>query len=238
MNKKALMWLFGIGILSTTSYFSMTSIVKADDVDANTTKTTSTLARDIYDFSMILKVPQVKDNTDSKGYRKFATQKIKGKMYIVWKSDGSFRIEFSDLVNKNFKVKGVNVKYEGLQDESVYPRFNFIGNNRTEKFTTPCICFSVVLKPSYALGGATEDNSFVLVMSAQGTSKYKENLDCTVAAKLSGYVAGHQGCGCMAYGHKSPTRTATIRGPGSGVSDVVATFGSWKAKWKGRSRCK
>ena len=236
MKKKNLMWLMGIGILSTMICFLMASLAMANDSEANVT--TKTLAEDIYDLSMSLKVPQVQNNTTSNGYRKFTVQKIKGKMYIVWKSDGTFQIEFSDLVNKNFKVRGVNVTYEGYQDESVYPRFNFIGNNKTGNFTTPCICFSVVLEPSYALGGATEDNSFILVMSAKGTAKYKKNLGCTIATTLSGYVAGHQGCGCMDYGHKSPTRNATICGPGSGVSDVVATFGIWKAKWKGRRCCK
>lgn len=236
MKLKMLAFLMGIGLLSIPPYYGNTSAARADDIEEE--NTVSAIAEDVYDFTLSLKVPQVLENNLSTGYRKFKAQKIKGKMYIVWMGDGSFRIEFSDLVNKNFKVRGVNVTYEGIQDESIYPRFNFIGNNKTGKFPTPCLCFSVMLEPSYALGGATEDNSFVLVLSAKGTSSYKSKYCCTIATKFSGYATGHQGCGCMDYGHKSPTRNATLCGPGEEVNDVVATYGTWSAKWKGRCFCR
>ena len=45
--------------------------------------------------------------------------------------------------------------------------------------------------------------------------------------KANGNVAGTLGCGCMAYGHKSPTRKITFYGPGDEVDDVAAVFGNW-----------
>lgn len=235
MKKRLMIWLLGLGLLAMPPYGFFASEVRGDDIDEygeETEETSPVIAADEYSFSLTLKVPQVLNNTSSLGERKFKTQHIKGKMYIVWHEDGTFSIEFSDLVNKNFKVRGVNVTYDAIPDESVFPRFNYIGNNKTGKFSTPCLCFAVVLEPSYALGGATEDNSFTLVLSGKGTSSFKKDQNRTVAKTFSGYAAGRQGCGCAAYGHKSPTRDATVCGPGERDNDVVATFGKWTATWK------
>ena len=194
---------------------------------------------DEYDFKLTLNVPQVLNNTQSLGYRKYKNQTIKGKMYICWLVGGGFRIAFDNLKNSNFKVRGEKVTYEGLEDATIVStRFNYIGDNKTGKFTTPCLCFYLELEPSYAIGGNTEDNGFYVLLAGKGSSALKMNKCCRIATKFSGRAAGTQGCGCYAYSHKSPTRTAEKNGPGDEVDDVVATYGTWKATWKTRVSCK
>lgn len=193
------------------------------------------VATDIYDLSLRLKVPQVVNNSLSTGSRKFQNQTIRGQLYVQWRENGRYTLDFGNLENKNFKVGKVNVKYTGYEDsEVVYPRFNYIGNNATETFRTPCICFYLELEPSYAIGGNSEDNSFFLLLSGKGTSTVKSKIGSRIASNFHGYVTGTQGCGCYAYGHKSPTRVASMYGPSEVVEDVVPTFGTWDARWKKR----
>ena len=194
---------------------------------------------DEYDFKLILVVPQVQNNTQSLGYRKYQNQTITGKMYICWLVGGGFRIAFSNLKNGKFKVNGKKVSYEGLEDATVVStRFNYIGDNKKNKFTTPCLCFYLELEPSYALGETSEDNSFFVLLSGKGSSALKNNKSIRVANTFSGMVAGTQGCGCADYSHKSPTRKAVKKGPGEEVDDIVATYGTWTAKWKKRVDCR
>lgn len=202
---------------------------------SDTEESASIVAIDVYDMTLTLKVPQVLENTTSTGYRKFKTQKIKGTMYVKWLSDDTFGLEFANFENMNFKVGGYRVSYKAIADNNVvYQRYNYIGNNGTDVFKTPCICFYLELEPSYAIGGNTEDNSFYILLAGSGTSVFKKRDDYRVANKMAGYVAGTQGCGCAAYTHKSPTRSAGIYGPTDRVDDVVATYGRWKALWKSR----
>ena len=196
------------------------------------------LATDTYSFVLNLKVPQVLDNTKSLGYRKYKTQKITGDMYVKWLADGTFAIEFGNLVNSKFTVNGAKVTYKGYEDRNVvYTRFNYIGSNKTDVFKTPCLCFYLELEPSYAKGVNSEDNSFYVLLSGSGNSKFDKTYGSRIATKFTGYASGTQGCGCKAYSHKSPTRSATIVGPMDDVSDVVATFGTWNARWKSRMMC-
>ena len=44
---------------------------------------------------------------------------------------------------------------------------------------------------------------------------------------MSGGVAGQLGCGCMAYGHTSPTRLLYDL---CMVMDTAAAWGTWRAK--------
>jgi hypothetical protein len=223
-----LCWIAGIPIIGKAY------ATDADEEDASS----SVVAIDIYSFCLNLKVPQVLDNTKSLGYRKYQTQRIKGDMYIKWLDDGSFAIEFGNLKNSRFKVNGAYVTYKGYEDkEVVYTRYNYIGSNKTDAFKTPCLCFYLELEPSYAKGSNTEDNSFYILLAGTGSSTFKGKFGSRIATRLHGYAAGTQGCGCAAYSHKSPTRNATIVGPMDGVSDVVATFGSWSAKWTRRMMC-
>ena len=223
-----LCWTAGIPIINTAY------ATDADEGDDSST----VVAIDTYSFCLNLKVPQVLDNTKSLGYRKYQTQRINGDMYIKWLDDGSFAIEFGNLKNSRFKVNGSYVTYKGYEDKNVvYTRYNYIGSNKMDDFKTPCLCFYLELEPSYAKGGNTEDNSFYVLLAGTGSSKFNEKSESRIATNIHGYAAGTQGCGCSAYSHKSPTRNATIVGPMDGVSDVVATFGSWSAKWKKRMMC-
>ena len=199
-------------------------------------KESERIGTDEYRFHMRLRVPQVTNNTTSEGKRTYTTQNIRGPMYIVWLANGDFRIEFGELVNSNFKVQGSPVTYKGREmKELVNTRFNYIGNNKTGRFTKPCLAFFGEFEPSYAQGEADEDNSFYLMFGGDGASaEVKEYGGVRIAKMISGYAAGVQGCGCSAYGHVSPTRDATITGPGVQVDDVVATSGRWQMVWKGR----
>jgi hypothetical protein len=191
------------------------------------------VAEDIYTFKLSLKVPQVLDNSNSKGVRKVQSQAIKGYFHVLWHEDGNCTFDTSGLYNTKFKVGGRNVTYKGYAgDGIIYPYFNYIGSNLSGKFKTPCLATSLVLEPSYAIDSVNEDNSFYLVLSGFGSSSDKNGY--RVAKSIKGKASGTQGCGCMAYGHKSPTRKAGINGPLSEVSDIVATHGTWTMKWKRR----
>ena len=94
------------------------------------------------------------------------------------------------------------------------------------------------LEPSYAIGEPDADNSFRLMVAGYGKSAQIKGNGCWVAKSIGGYAAGTQGCGCKDYGHISPTRGATVCGPGEAIPDVVSTYGRWKATFKGRATCK
>lgn len=194
------------------------------------------VAVDEYDLRMRLQVPQVFNNTTSQGYRVYRPQTVSGSMFVGWMSDCGFKIYFGKLVNQQFKVQGSKVTYTAeVLSDTVYPRFVYIGNNKTDRFTTPCICFYAQLLPSYAIGEPEEDNSFYMMFAGKGSSACKSNLKSRIVKRLNGYAAGMQGCSCMAYGHKSPTRNAGISGPTEVVNDVVSSFGTWRATWKNRT---
>lgn len=191
------------------------------------------VAKDIYDLKIKLKVPQVRNNSNSTGTRKMESQTISGQFIVLWKEDGTFSFDTYGLYNRKFKVGGKNVTYKGYAGDSIiYPRFNYIGNNKTGKFKVPCLSFSLVLEPSYAIDKVNEDNSFYLVLSGNGTSTLKNG--CRIAKKIKGNVAGSQGCGCSDYGHKSPTREASVNGFSNNAADVVSTYGTWSIIWRRR----
>ena len=134
--------------------------------------------------------------------------------------------------NKNFKVNGGKVTYTAyVNEEKVYPRLNYIGNNKTDKFQIATIAFHMEAMPSYAKGEAGEDNSFLLTFAGKGTTSTSLAKGCRLPKTFGGNCAGTQGCGCAAYTHKSPTRRARATGPTDMVDDVAATWGTWKAKF-------
>lgn len=188
------------------------------------------VAADEYAFSMNLRVPQVQKNTTSEGFRKFQPQKINGTMYINWLKNGGYTVTFKGLKNLTFKVGDKNVTYKATVSD---PLIAWIGNNKTNKFKTPCIELSVLAEPSYAIGTPGEDNSFILILSGEGTSELIDR-GTRVAKSFKGNVAGQQGCSCSDYGHKSPTRSADQYGPTDEVIDVAPTYGTWKATFKHR----
>lgn len=231
MRRLMLMFLLSLGLISISPPTARSDGKEEEDITA--------IAEDEYDLKLTLKVPQVFDNSKSIGYRKYQTQNIKGKMYIVWLNNGSYRLLFENLENQQFKVGGQKVTYNGTEDRNVvYTRYNYIGSNKKNTFTTPTLCFFLELEPNYAIGGNTEDNSFFVTVAGAGSSAHSKKHNCRISKKFSGYVAGTQGCGCSAYGHLSPTRTAGVCGPTDKVDDVVATYGTWKATWKQRNYCK
>lgn len=209
----------------------------ANDIDSDNDEEpkATVVATDVYSIQLYLKVPQVLDNTTSKGSRKYKMQKIKGEMYMSWFDNGSYELDFGNLVNTKFSIGGRNVTYTGYEGYASIPRsYTYIGSNKTGKFKTPCLSFHLELEPSYAIGGNNEDNSFYLQLSGSGTSSFVNSIGCRVAKTFSGYCAGTQGCGCSAYSHLSPTRIAESCGPSCRATDVVATWGTWKARWRGR----
>ena len=174
---------------------------------------------EVYSLRMYLKVPQVLNNSLSTGRRVYTKQRLEGEMHVTYAGD-SVNIAVLGLVNKNFQVVGKNVEYQVYTDMTCW---NLIGNNRTDTFRKPSVCFSMEAQPSYVWSWEPDsDNSFVLTLSGLGTS-YRI---------LHGYVSGTQGCGCTAYGHKSPTRRMGPCGRPMHVSDVAATLGTWRAKLK------
>lgn len=137
-------------------------------------------------------------------------------------------VTFTNFVNKTHKLSsGKNVTYTTTLDyDSKWPRFNLIGNNKTEKFKTPSVCFAIVAEPSYNIGELDEDNALYITMSGKGSIASPVGY----VRILIGKVAGTIGCGCMAYGHVSPTRKIGIFGATDSVDDVAAVDGIWRAK--------
>ena len=187
---------------------------------------------DVYSFTAKLKVPQVLNNSTSRGYRKYQTQKIKGYLLVGYHDDGTVEFEFTDLYNANFKVGGSAVTYDAIIDpEKLYPRLNYIGDNAKEKFTTATISLYAEFVPSYDKGGGGEDNSLLLTFAGKGNTSTTLMKGCSLPKTFTGYCAGTQGCGCTAYSHKSPTRRASACGPTKEETDVAACFGTWTAKY-------
>lgn len=204
-----------------------------DEYIADTEEPT-VVAKDEYSFKMSLRVPQVVNNSTSKGKRVYKRQKIYGVMYVEYMADGSYEISFGELHNKNFKVAGQSVRYNTIVmgNDLIPGCFNYVGNNATGMFKQSTLCFSVQMEPSYAIGVPDNDNSIYVTCAARGSTKLHNGV--RIPLRFSGMAAGTQGCSCSAYGHISPTRAASLRGPTDKVEDAAATFGKWTAKWQRR----
>ena len=151
-------------------------------------------------------------------------------MLLGFDKDGVLvNFRFNNLVNKTHKLSnGNNVTYKALVDyDARFPRFNAIGNNKTNSFKTASICFALAAEPNYNIGEFDEDTSLYITLAGKGTIDSKG-----VLRKVSGYAAGTLGCGCMAYGHISPTRTIGYYGATDQVDDVAAVYGTWSLKLK------
>lgn len=166
---------------------------------------TYSTARDVFDLKLSMKVPRIYNNNQSLGYRKYQTQTVNGEMLIDFDKYGSItNVTFRNMVNKTHKMSnGKYVTYDAYIDSDIiYPRFNVIGNNNTGKFTTPSVSFYLAADPAYNIGEMSEDNGLYILMSGYGTLDAKKGNIKTI----SGTFGGTLGCGCMAYGHVSPTR--------------------------------
>lgn len=218
---------------------------------------TNTVSADLFvnEYRLILnqKVPRIYDNTTSEGYRKYQGQRIKGTLYIVYGmnpySTGRPRIFIKDLVNKTHRLADGNwVTYNVTVNNHGYgpgplTRVNIIGNNKTDVFDTPSIVFYMDAEPSYNKGEDDEDNSLLITLAGYGhcstrkiwvnvrtggKSYVEEYPSKKIIRMARGYDAGSLGCGCKAYGHKSPTRIASWFDHSGEVDDVAATLGMWR----------
>ena len=181
MNKKT--------ILSAIAAFAFAMVANAQIVDT-------------YSFTMHLYVPRIYDNMQSLGYRKYQHQTLKGELMFIYSDSEETVVKVKGLENRTHKINGHRVTYKcydwPYDDNQVL--VVGIGSNKTGKFTQGGACFSFVAEPSYNIGAVDEDNTLMLELSGHGTLKKD------VLKSIKGSVRGKIGCGCMAYGHVSPTR--------------------------------
>lgn len=217
---------------------------------------------DVYDLKLHVGVPRIYDNTQSLGYRKYQWQTIRGELHITYPVDKEGEEDYSrpsiaikNLVNKTHKMNGKYITYsctvnnDGEAFGGPITRVNVIGNNRTDIFKQASVVFFLDAEPSYSIGEDDEDNSLLITLGGYGTvanctwypfyccgstacRKYYQKIQ--VIARLRGYLGGTLGCGCKAYGHKSPTRVMGYDGHTKKVDDVAAVFGQWIATYRGR----
>ena len=164
-----------------------------------------------YRLTMKLYVPRIYDNMQSKGYRKSQAQTIKGYVYVdknVKSGSTEPEIVVSGVYNKTHRIGSKSVTYSDAAATGVM--YRYIGSNKTGVFKKPCVKFSLVLDPSYNIGGDDPDNTLVIDLAGQGSSE----------KRIKGSVTGHIGCGCKEYGHVSPTRNVVY-----GVDDKAPTYG-------------
>lgn len=169
----------------------------------------------IYRITMNMKVPRVYDNAKSLGYRKVQQQVIKGYISVDY-GCGEYKepvIYAYSFLNRNHKIGGKNVTYAETEADDVMWRY--IGSNKRNVFTSPNIKFSLDLDPSYNIGADEPDNTLVITLSGSGISE----------RTIKGAVTGQIGCGCMAYGHISPTRGIDFR-----VSDITPLYGTFNMR--------
>lgn len=188
---------------------------------------------DTYTFTMKVAVPRIYDNLQSQGSRKYNTQTIKGSMLICYTKDYEPIIIIQNLVNKSQRLSnGMSISYKcNTQLLETFPnRVYLIGNNKTGKFHTASVGFFLDAEPSYNKGTDDPDNSLLIVLSGKGITK-KVSTGRRIN-KIIGRLAGTLGCGCMAYGHTSPTRVAGWRGNTNEVRDPASVYGTWNAKFK------
>ena len=184
---------------------------------------------DTYKFTMNLKVPRIYDNMQSLGYRKLQSQRLVGELQFVYKSDGTTTVRVKNLVNKTHKINGIPISYVCYEFPYDYhePLVVGIGSNKTGKFKQGGAEFAFQADPSYNIGGVDEDNTLILELSGYGTLKGN------VLKNLKGAVKGQIGCGCMAYGHISPTRLF-LGWLTDYVHDVAPLYGTFHAQFRSR----
>lgn len=184
--------------------------------------------RDVYDFVMKVDTPRIYDNTQSLGYRKYQKQTIKGYLIISYLDDGTTTVSIESLANKT----QTSITYSCTVGGDGYPtRVYLVGNNKTDVFKTASVAFSLDAEPSYNKGADDEDNSLIITLSGHGTCAKDKKANRQYIKNLKGTLAGTLGCGCYAYGHKSPTRKANYCGHTDQVVDVAAVSGTWSAKF-------
>lgn len=192
---------------------------------------------DEYVLECRLKVPVIVDNMQSTGARKYKTQRIEGRLFVAYYDEGEEpAVWIEGLVNKSYKVGGSHVTYETAVEGAMV---HAVGSNKTGKFKTTTLNMSIEADPSYNIGDDEPDNTLLLAFAGKGSSP----------DALSGYASGQLGCGCRAYGHKSPTRIVYRPCVGSKyanafsppyryptVTDIAPCWGTWRARFRARFR--
>lgn len=187
---------------------------------------------DTYEIRMRLRVPRVYDNWESLGRRRYQSQLVQGEMLMVYGPDGALAdVQFTNMVNRTWRLSGgARLTYpRAVLDYSVYPRFNLIGSNRTGIFRTASVCFYLAAEPSYNAGEFDADNALYVMAAGRGGCFGDGRLKA-----VAGKVAGAMGCGCMSFGHVSPTRRICAWGAGDEVDDVAAVDGTWTMRFRSR----
>ena len=205
--------------------FFMSVISIAQDIEDDKEKQeVQVVARQWYSFTMKLHVPRIYNNSQSLGYRKYQMQTIRGQMSFDFDQEGNITgVSFTNLCNKTHRLaNGKHVTYCGFLDDTKTFTAVTIGNNKTKKFSTASICFSLMAEPSYNIGEFDEDTSLFVTLAGKGTLKNGK------IKSANGYASGTLGCGCYAYGHISPTRIIWWYGVSDVVSDVAAVYGTWR----------
>lgn len=191
---------------------------------------------DTYRFKMVLNVPRIYDNMQSKGYRKYQKQTIQGELKFIYDDETGSKVEVYGLENKTHKISGRRITYECSEypyDDNMFLSVG-LGSNRTLKFNQSGVRFSFVADPSYNIGEVDEDNSLYLELSGHGKMKSKSKYCSLVMDTLKGSVTGRIGCGCSEYGHISPTRMYMGYLNYDWVIDIAPLDGTWTAKFKSR----
>ena len=184
---------------------------------------------DTYSFKMNLRIPRIYDNMASRGYRKLQPQYLVGELQFIYRDDGEIQVKVKNLVNKTHRINGIPISYVCYDYPYDYhsPLVVGIGSNKTGKFKQGGATFSFQADPSYNIGKVDEDNTLLLELSGYGT------LRGDVLKSLKGSVKGQIGCGCMAYGHISPTRLF-LGWLTNFVWDVAPLYGTFNAHFTGR----
>ena len=129
------------------------------------------------------------------------------------------------MVNHTHKLSnGKSVAYDAFLDNEKPMQVAAIGNNKTLKFNTASICFSIEAEPSYSIGDINEDNSLYVTLAGKGIIRNGK------IHSASGNVSGTLGCGCYDYGHTSPTRLIWWWGISPYITDIAAVYGRWSLK--------
>lgn len=153
---------------------------------------------DTYRFKMVLNVPRIYDNMQSKGYRKYQKQTIQGELKFIYDDENGSKVEVYGLENKTHKISGRRITYECSEypyDDNMFLSVG-LGSNKTLKFNQSGVRFSFVADPSYNIGEVDEDNSLYLELSGHGRLRSKSMYRSLVMDTLKGSVTGRIGCGC------------------------------------------
>ena len=105
----------------------------------------------------------------SLGYRRYQTQRLKGFLRLAYvDGENRPRIQIRGLENHTHKINGKRITYECMQNPEYAPLAVVVGSNRTGRFRTGAVKFSIIANPSYNIGGIEEDNVLMLDMSGKG----------------------------------------------------------------------